>query len=135
MASKSMSYDHPAYTAVISANLSPGAAGASNQSGRFVAWTAMAIKSVSVITTVSGTSTTHIQRLLLYRGGGTSTETTVLMTLGSASLGTAVGNFAATSTMTLAQGDSVSLLQGTDATIVAQASLELVIQPGANVTV
>jgi hypothetical protein len=134
MATKSMAYDHPSYLAVVPVALSPGAAGASNQSGRFVAWAAMAIKSVQVITTTSGTSTTHVQRLLIYRGGGTSTETTVLMTLGSAALGTSVGNFAATSTMTLAQGDSVALLQGTDATIVAQASLELVITPGANVT-
>jgi len=134
MASKQMAYDHPAYTSVYSVALAPNAAGASAIGGRFVAWTAMALKSIQCGVITSGTSTTHIQRLLIYRNGGTSTETTVMMTLGSAALATAVGNYAATSTQTLAQGDMVAVLQGTDATIVAAATLELVITPGANVT-
>lgn len=134
MATKSMAYDHPAYTAVHSATLAPNAAGANSQTSRFTAWAGMVIKSVQAITTTSGTSTTHVIRSLLFRNGGTSTETTVLMTLGSAALSTSVGNAPATSTMTMAQGDSISLTAGTDATIVIQGSLELVIQPGANVT-
>lgn len=134
MATKNMAYDHPAYLAVINASLPPNSAGANSQTGRFVAWTSMAIKSVQAMTTTSGTSTTHVVRALIFRNGGTSTETTVCMTLGSAALATSVGNFAATSTMTLGQGDSAALTAGTDATIVIQGSLELVIQPGANVT-
>ena len=135
MAKKAMAYDHPAYTSVLAVALSPGAAGASSIGGRFVAWSAMAIKSVSSAVVTSGTSTTHIQRLLIYRNGGTSTETTVLFTLGSGALSTGVANFAATSTMTLAANDMVAGLQGSDATMVSAFSLELVIQPGADVTV
>lgn len=135
MASKSMAYDHPAYLAVIPVALAPCAAGASAIGGRFVAWTSMAIKSVSSAVITTGTSTTHIQRLLIYRNGGTSTETTALFTLGSAGLSTGVGNFAATSTMTLGSGDIVAGLQGSDSQMVSAFTLELVITPGANVTV
>jgi hypothetical protein len=134
MATKSMAYDHPAYEAVLPVALAANAAGASAIGGRFVAWTAMAIKSISSVVITSGTSTTHIQRALIFRNGGTSTETTVLFTLGSGALSTGVANFAATSTMTLAAGDIVAGLQGSDATMVSAFSLELVIQPGANVT-
>jgi hypothetical protein len=134
MASKSMAYDNPAYQAVLPVALAANAAGASAIGGRFVAWAPMVIKSVSSSVITSGTSTTHVQRLLIFRNGGTSTETSVLFTLGSASLSTGVGNAAATSTMTLAQGDIVAGLQGTDATMVSAFSLEIVILPGANVT-
>lgn len=135
MAKKQMAYDHPAYLAVLPVALSPNAAGASAIGGRFVAFSPMAIKSISVMARTSGTSTTHIMRSLIYRNGGTSTETTALFTLGSAGLSTGVGNFAATSTMTLGVGDAVAILGGTDATMVAEGSLELVIQPGSDVTV
>ena len=131
MPKKSMAYDHPAYLAVLPVALAQGAAGASSISGRFVAWAPMEIKSISSFVVTSGTSTTHIQRALIYRNGGTSTETTVLFTLGSGALSTAAANFSATSTMTLGVGDAVAGLQGSDATMVSSFALELIIRPGA----
>lgn len=129
-----MSYDNPAYQAVFAVNLGLTTAGASAIAPtRFVAFTSTLVKSISTVTTTSGTSTTHIMRSLVFRNGGTSTETNVLFTLGSASLSTGVG-YAAISTLTLSQGDILTVLQGSDATMVSASTAELVILPGAGVS-
>ena len=132
MSTRSMSYDHPAYLAVLPVALGRNTAGASAVSNRFVAFTTTLVKSMSSIAVTSGTSTTHIMRSIVLRNGGTSTETAVLYTLGSAALSTGVGYVA--TTLTLFQGDAVAVLGGSDATMVAEHSLEMLILPGANVT-
>ena len=128
MTTKSMSYEHPAYTAVLPVQLGENAAGASAQTPRFIAFTTMLVKSITVAKVTAGTSTTFIERSLVVRAGGTSTETAVLTTLGS------TGYANVTSTLTLTQGDGLAVLTGSDATEVVAASAELLIQPGGNVT-
>lgn len=132
MATINMAYDHPAYTAHLFATLSKNTAGASAVSGRFVASTSMLVKSISSFVVTSGTSTTHVMRSVVFRNGGTSTETSVLYTLGSGALSTGVATVQI-STLTLTQGDALAVLQGTDATMVSEHTAELVILPGANV--
>lgn len=128
MATKNMAYDHPAYTAVYPVSLGVNAAGASAVlSGRFSAFTSTLVKSLTAAIVTAGTSTTHIIRSLVYRGG-TSTDTAVLATMGSSGFVNVV------STLTLTQGDSLSLLLGSDATQVVQGGAEVVYIPGANVT-
>lgn len=128
MATHNMRYDHPAYTAVLPVSLGQNTAGASAvTNGRFVAFTSTLVKSITVQVVTTGTSTTHIQRSLVVRGG-TSTDTAVLTTLGSS------GFANVTTTLTLTQGDSLGVLTGSDATEIVAAGAELLIVPGANVT-
>lgn len=131
MATKNMAYDHPAYTAVLPVSLGLNAAGANAiLSGRFTAFTDTLIKSVTAAVVTAGTSTSHVVRLLIYRGG-TSTATGILGTLVSSGFFNALAT-GAFGTMT--QGDSMAVLLSSDATQVVQAGAELVIAPGANVT-
>lgn len=132
MAQINMAYDHPAYTIHNFSVLPRAAAGASGVSGRFTACTSMLVKSISSQVITSGTSTTHVMRSVVFRNGGTSTETSVLYTLGSAALSTGYGS-AQVSTLTLTAGDAVAVMGGTDATMVSEHTLEVVILPGANV--
>jgi len=128
MATESMRYDHPAYQAVLPVGLGVTVAGASAITGaRFTAFTTMLVKSITMAVVTAGTSTTHAMRSLVYRGG-TSTDTAVLTTLGSSGFVNVV------STITMTQGDSLAILQGSDATMVSQAGAELVILPGADIT-
>lgn len=128
MATKNMSYDHPAYQAVLPVGLGVNAAGANAVLGaRFTAFTTMLVKSITAAIVTAGTSTTHVIRSLVYRGG-TSTDTAAIATMGSSGFVNVV------STLTLTQGDSLSLLLSSDATQVVQGGAELVIVPGGNVT-
>ena len=88
----------------------------------------MSVQSITIANVTAGTSTNHAMRSLVYRGG-TSTETAVLGTIASS------GFINVVSTITLTQGDALAVLQGSDATLVTQAGAELIIDPGANVTV
>lgn len=132
MATVNMGYDHPAYTAHGFATLGRNTAGASAVSGRFVAWTTMQIASIASIVVTSGTSTTHVMRSVVLRNGGTSTDTAVLYTLGSGALSTGRGH--AQTTLTLTAGDAVAVLQGTDATMVSEHTIEYRVLPGADVS-
>ena len=128
MATRNFRYDHPAYLAVLPVGLGVTVAGASAITGaRFTAFTDTLVKSITMAVVTAGTSTTHIMRSLLYRGG-TSTDTAILATLGSSGFANVV------STLTMTQGDSLAILQGSDATMVSQAGAELAIIPGSNVT-
>ena len=128
MATRNFRYDHPAYLAVLPVGLGVTVAGASAITGaRFTAFTDTLVKSITMAVVTAGTSTTHIMRSLLYRGG-TSTDTAILTTLGSSGFANVV------STLTMTQGDSLAILQGSDATMVSQAGAELAIIPGSNVT-
>lgn len=124
MAEKSMAYDHPAYTIrnTLGAHIT-GSGGAF----RFAAFTAMKLKAVALKPTTAGTSNDTVTAFLL---SGTTTTTQVLTTYGSAATaGTRVEG-----TFTLAQGDALSIVKGTDATGVIACGLELELVPGANVT-
>ena len=124
MSEKSMRYDHPAYLArsVLGGQLS-GSGGAI----RFAAFTAMKVKSVHVKPTTNGTSNDTVTA---YQLSGTTTTTQVLCTYGSAA-GTSTR---VEGTFTLAQGDALSIVKGTDATGVMAVGIELEPVAGANVT-
>ena len=128
MATVNIAYDHPAYLAALPVSLGVTVAGASAITpARFTAFTDTLVKSITMAVVTAGTSTTHIMRSLVYRGG-TSTDTAIITTLGSSGFANVV------STITMTQGDSLAILQGSDATMVSQAGAELKIIPGSNVT-
>lgn len=124
MATKAMAYDHPAYQAVqvVGAHIT-----ASGGAYRIAAYTDLLVKSVTMKPTTAGTSNDTVTAFKL---SGTTTSTQVLTTFGSAATtGTNV-----VGTFTLAQGDALSIVKGTDATGVIALGVELAIVPGANVT-
>lgn len=129
MATKNMAYDHPAYTAVQSANLGTVGAGSGANSQRFVATANLQLKAVNYSSLTIGTgAATDVKSLLILRQG-TATTTQILSTTTAASY---VLNIL--STNTLAKGDVAWVSKGTDATEVGAASLEFTIVPGADVT-
>jgi len=123
MATKNMSYDHPAYLGVypVGGNLT-GASGAY----RFAAFAAMLVKSITLMPTTAGTAADVYTS---YKISGTATTTSVLATF------TAAAAFQAfTSTFTLAAGDVIAVTKGADATGVTAVGIELAYVPGASVT-
>ncbi len=124
MSEKSMAYDHPAYTI---RNTFGGAISGSGGALRFAAFTAARLKAVHIKPTTNGTSNDTVTAYLL---SGTTTTTHVLCTYGSAA-GTSTR---VEGTFTMAQGDAVSIVKGTDATGVMAVGIELDLIPGANVT-
>jgi hypothetical protein len=132
MATKNMSYDHPAYTAVHGVSLGSIAAGSAAQSQRFVAHAALTLKAVNYATAVLATGTSIDIKTLFIVRQGTATTTTVIST--NTAVNTVV-NVAVTGTgAAMSAGDYAYLQKGTDGTETGSASLEYVIQPGANVT-
>jgi hypothetical protein len=128
MATKSMSYDHPAYLSpYVFSGLS--AAGASGVTTKFAAFTAMKIKAVISGPVVAGTSASQP---LLFSKSGTATSTTTLTALTSASTATIYDQLS--TAVTLAQGDQFWYTHGTDATASNAVAFECVVTPGANVT-
>lgn len=129
MASKSMSYDHPAYEAVHCAPLGTIAAGSGAASGRFVAHVPLTLKAVNYATVALSTGTSIDVKTLFIISQGTATTTTPIST------NTAVRAVAnVTNSSAMAQGDVAYVTKGTDGTETGAASLEYVITPGANVT-
>ena len=128
MATRNMSYDHPADTV-------PGAwsgsvlAGASTVSQRFVAHANMTLKAVNYTTAVIGTGAATDAKTLYVLPAGTSTTTTALFTTTAAIYSTS-----ALVTNSLAKGDIVYLAKGTDATEVGAFSIEYLLTPGASLT-
>jgi len=160
MATKSMGYDHPAYTAVFSQQVlaTTGAAitGASTASQKYVAFTDLVIKSITT-TLYAASATSSDVPLLLYRitNNGTTAVNTVTATytftgaLGSGgytangvlNTASAVSTSAATSRTltvgsypTVTQGDLWYVAKGTDATDTVGFSVEFGVLPLANVT-
>src|SRR5512134_2451011 len=111
MATKSLSYDHPAYITpyVFSGSTTVGANGISQ---KFAAFTAMQIKAVQTAPNIA--STAAGSQPLMYTVSGTTTATTTLTVLTSAAR-TNINNALATA-VTLAQGDQFYVTHGTDAT-------------------
>jgi len=127
---KAMSYDHPAYTAVLGAALGTVGAGSGAASQRFCAPTALTIKSINYSTVTQGTGAATDAKSLLILRQGTATTTQILGTTTAASyVLNVVGTVAA-----LAAGDVAWVAKGTDGTEVGAASLEYVVTPGASVT-
>lgn len=130
MTSKSMAYDHPAYTVpyIYSGNT---VAGANGVSPKFCAFTAMKIKQVvqkpvlALITTAAGSQP------LLYSQTGSTTSTTTLTVLTSASYAAVVDDLAVE--VTLAKGDCFWVTHGTDAQVSNAVVIECVAIPGADV--
>jgi hypothetical protein len=127
MATKSMSYDHPTYTAVDSFDGS--ATGNAGTTTKFVAFTGCIIKSATLKPTTAGTSNDVSSFIQI---SGTTTTTTALATFGSAA--STFTNIAFATAPTLIQGDTFYVVKGTDATAVIGVSLERIVTPGASVT-
>ncbi len=125
-----MAYDHPAYRVPA---LGGGATTAGNGtvSARFCAFTAMIAKSAQVTAAVAGTSAGHT--IQISKVSGTATTSLAVTTLGTGAVGTTT-NLLLGSTA-LAQGDQLICSNGTDATGVAVVAYELLVNPGADVTV
>ena len=129
MTTKSMAYDHPAYTAVygVGQNLS----GSAGKSAKYGAFCAQIIKSVSGHVT-QGTSADILNLISI---SGTATTTTALVTAGSASPPTGSVTYPlASGGLLLNAGDAAYLLKGTDATLEWMLAFEIVNQPLAPVT-
>jgi mRNA-degrading endonuclease toxin of MazEF toxin-antitoxin module len=129
MATKSMAYDHPAYTTpyVFSGSTTAGANGVTT---KFAAFTAMKIK--AALTTPNVASTAAGSQPLLFVKSGTATTTTTLTALTSAAI-TPLTNALSTA-VSLTQGDQFWITHGTDATAVLSCAIETVINPGADLT-
>lgn len=121
---KSMAYDHPAYEVVLPIG---GVLSGSGGAVRFAAFTAMLVKSVSAKPTTAGTSADTVTAFKL---SGTTTTTQVLTTFASAAT-TAVN---VVGTLTLAAGDALSIVKGTDATGILAVGVELTVVPLSDIT-
>jgi hypothetical protein len=130
MATRQLSYDAPAYITpyIFSGNTTVGAAGISQ---KFAAFTAMKIRACLTSPTIA--STAAGSQPLLYTISGTTTATTTLTVLTSASR-TPILNALATQ-ISLAQGDQFYVTHGTDATASLSVALECYVTPGAALTV
>lgn len=134
MATKSMSYDHPAYTVPQAVSTPPTTAGAAGVGAKFIAFTTMLMKSATIAVQVAGTTTAAAGNdFTFFKVNGTTTTSVGY----SGNLGTTVAFTAGTNVTlsgTLAQGEMLCAKHGTDATQVAAITYEFLLAPGANVT-
>ncbi len=128
MATMSMDYTHPAYTAPVIYSGS-SAAGANGVTTKFCAYTAQKIMSLTYEANILSTSST--QPLFYYKSG--TTTSTATPTGVTSALVTAV-NYAFATPLTLAQGDHFWLAHGTDTTVSLSVAIETRVIPGADVT-
>lgn len=127
MATKSMAYDQPTYTTRQSAPINLNAVAASVSAGKFVAFTAMKIKSVNAMVNIAGTATAAGYDLL---NGTTSVAEFLAGTGAAGTLLTAVA-----SDITLTSGGYLDIkTKAVSATLAASVMIEYEITPGANVT-
>ena len=133
MATKNMAYDHSAYLTPI---VIPGinAAGASAKTCRFSAFTTLLAKSMqaTVVTAGTGTGNATLNLVKIAQGGTAITTLGPLVTMSTNAAGYTTN---AVCTGTISAGDDVYVQHGADATGVFTLGLELLIAPGANVTV
>lgn len=130
MATKSMSYDHPAYTSVRNLTIGTTAATAAAVGTKYAAFTNQILKSVTIKPTTAPTASDVIQFLQV---SGTTTTTTALTTFGSGA--TTFVNVALATQPVLLQGDTYWVQKGADTAGTYCGELEVVTQPGATVTV
>lgn len=133
MAQKQQAYDHPMYLAVlpVATGQINGSAGTST---KFAAFLDMKIKSITLRATTAGTSADVVNIVSV---SGTTTTTTAYGTIGSGAATTGVNltPSAATSQVSLSQGDLWYVQKGTDATATFVGMVEAVVNPSANPTV
>lgn len=130
MATKSMAYDHPAYIVPVTSSDVVGA-GATTTFARFAAYTAMLLKSVQVSVATLGTASSACTIYKL--SSGTTTTSLGAYAMSTSAVGTTT-NILITAGGTMAQGDSLYVVTGADATARQVVAYELNIIPGANVT-
>ncbi len=134
MATKNMAYDHPAYL-VPHSFTSVTTAGASGVGAKFIAFTTMLMKSATIQVQTAGTTTAAAGNDYTFFTVNGTTTTSVGY---SGNLGTTVAYTAGTQVTlsgTLAVGEMLCAKHGTDATQVSAIGYELLLSPGANVTV
>lgn len=137
MATKSMAYDHEAYTTPHYFDGSIAAA-ASSATNRFVAPTGIILRGVMATVVTAGGTANTIDVLRMAAGG---TALTTMATIANV-IGTAVGGVTTYATFThatassgLTQGDVVWAAKGSaDGTGVYAVTIEYTLVPGANVT-
>lgn len=127
MATESYRYDHPAYTARYSAIVNCPAVAASSVAGKFVAFTAMTIKSIRGVVNIAGTNTAAAYTL----SNGTTSFADA--TVGTNAAGSAV---AVTMTdQTLAAGGYINFATAANTgTTASSFVIEYELTPGATVT-
>jgi len=133
MATKNFAYDDPCYRVHFGVSAEAGGA-ANTQYNKFVAWTAMQLYSISYTTTVVGTAVLSTLAWFKINTGGTTTN--VLATLGTSTVGLNF-NFAATSAsggVSLAAGDVIAFVSGTDTTMKEVVTWELGLTPTTGAT-
>lgn len=132
MTQKQLAYDDVAYLAILPVPTGQinGSAGTST---KFAAFLDMKIKSITLRSTTLGTSADVVNIVSV---SGTTTTTTAYGTIGSGAGGTGVNltPSAATSQVSLSQGDLWYVQKGTDATATYVGMVEAVINPSANPT-
>jgi len=130
MATKSMSYDHPAYLTpyVFSGSTTAGANGISQ---KFAAFTAMKIKNIVSAPNLALVTTAAGSQPLLYSQNGTTTTTTTLTVVTSASYATITDDI---TDVTIAAGNAFWVTHGTDATTSRSYAIECVVVPGASIS-
>lgn len=133
MATKSMSYDHPAYRVPMSESFVT-TAGASGVGAKYVAFTTTLLKSATIMVQTAGTTTAAAGNdFTFFKISGTTTTSVGY----SGNLGTTVAFTVGTQVAvsgTLAKGEMVAARHGTDATQVAAITYEFLLSPGADVT-
>ena len=134
MVTKNMAYDHPAYIVPHMPSFTT-TAGAAGVGAKFIAFTTTLMKSATVMVQTAGTVTTaNFNDYTFFKVNGTSTTSVGY----SGNLWTTVAFTAGTQvplTGTLSVGEMLCAKHGTDATQVAAIGYELLLSPGANVTV
>ena len=130
MATRNMAYDHPAYTVPVTSSDVVGA-GATTTYARFAAYTAMGLKSVQVSVATLGTASAACTIYKL--SSGTTTTSLGAYAMSTSAVGTTT-NILITAGGTMAQGDSLYVITGADATARQVVAYELNIVPGASVT-
>ena len=128
MATKTMSYDHPAYLVPI-VHSGSTTAGANGVTTKFAAFTAMKLKRVIHGPNLALVSTSASQPLV-YTQSGTATATTTLTAITSAAYTVAEDDI---TDVSLAAGDVFWYTHGTDATTSRSVAFECSIIPGATV--
>lgn len=135
MSTKSMSYDHPCYTAV--GHYPTGQLNGNAGNGtKYTAYTSLIVKSVTLAATTLNTSADVVNLIVVRTGSGTNTTTNTQAygTMGSAAYS---GNFwvTGTSQVTINQGDTWWIQKGTDTTGTYVGDVELLVAPLSNVSV
>jgi hypothetical protein len=138
MATVSMAYDHPTYTA--RENIAMGEGGGSLVAfAKFVATSAVQAYAATYTVSTAGTNTGALQASLSFvKVSGTTTTTMATTTVGTnaawVTSTTVLLTTASAGGVALAQGDLIQTQQGTDSTLRGVVSYQIAFHPLASVT-